>query len=78
MSTEGAEGANGRGLASGPTWTRFSKKADADERGLCCHGCGCRDLRVVYTRERIGGLRRKRRCRHCGKEMWTLEGQPAA
>jgi hypothetical protein len=56
------------------------KKWDAakDKRGLECRRCGCRDLRVVYTRERIGGLRRKRRCRNCGKEMWTLEGQPAS
>ena len=51
---------------------------DRDERGLICRKCGCRDLRVIYTRERIGGLRRKRRCRNCGHEMWTMEGQPAS
>ena len=58
--------------------TRFSDKMNRDERGLHCPKCGCRDLRVVYTRKRAGGLRRRRVCRNCGKEMWTMEGQPAA
>ena len=40
--------------------------------------CGCRDLRVIYTRDRIGGRRRKRRCRDCGEEVWTMERLPQA
>ena len=77
MKTDGVTGNDRPGPASGPTRTRFSKRENADDRGLCCRGCGCRDLRVVYTRERIGGLRRKRKCRNCGEEMWTMEGQPS-
>jgi hypothetical protein len=54
------------------------KKSDPsqDKRGLECRHCGCRHFRVVYTRERIGGLRRKRECRNCGKAMWTMERLP--
>jgi hypothetical protein len=51
---------------------------DRDERGLICKKCGCRDLRVIYTRDRFGGRRRKRRCRNCGHEMWTMERLPAS
>ena len=48
-----------------------------DKRGLECRHCGCKDLRVIYTRQRIGGLRRKRQCRNCGRQMWTMERPPA-
>jgi hypothetical protein len=48
-----------------------------DQRGLECRYCGCKDFRVIYTRDRIGGIRRKRECRNCGKAIWTMEGQPA-
>ncbi len=58
--------------------TRFSDKTNRDERGLHCPKCWCRDLRVVYTRDRTGGRRRRRRCRNCGREMLTMEGQPAS
>jgi len=53
----------------------MSVDAKADEgRGLCCRKCGCRDLRVIYTR-RIGGarLQRRRECRYCGTRMTTSE-----
>ena len=48
-----------------------------ERRGLECRTCGCKHLRVIYTRQRIGGLRRKRECRNCGRQMWTME-RPAA
>ena len=52
--------------------------AEKDRRGLVCHWCGRKHFQVIYTRERIGGLRRKRECRNCGKPMWTMERLPAS
>lgn len=51
------------------------------ERGIACRRCGCRDLRVVYTRpQRDGSILRLRRCRHCGNRFPTFErtGAPPA
>ena len=42
-------------------------------RGLECRGCGCRDLRVLYTRYRAGSIVRVRACRHCGRRLVTRE-----
>jgi hypothetical protein len=56
--------------------TRFSDKMNRDERGLHCRKCGCRDWRVVYTRDRMRGIRRLRACRNCGHRLVTFE-QPA-
>ena len=42
-------------------------------RGLECRGCGCRDLRVLYTRYRAGVIVRVRSCRHCGRRLVTRE-----
>lgn len=78
MSTDGVEGGHEPQPAGGPVRTCFSAKVNRDERGLCCRGCGCRDLAVVYTRDRIGGRRRKRKCRNCGEEMCTMERLPAS
>jgi len=75
MSTEGFEGGNAPGLASGPMRTQFSEKGNRDDRGLCCRYCGCRHFRVVYTRPTWRGrIMRRRECRHCGKRMTTWEG----
>ena len=49
--------------------------------GIKCPKCGCRDLRddsgrpwdVVKTIPMIGQIRRRRRCRHCGKYVYTRE-----
>jgi transcriptional regulator NrdR family protein len=42
--------------------------------GLRCRGCGCGDLRVIYTRHRPGGkILRRRECRHCKKRFTTFE-----
>ncbi len=42
--------------------------------GLRCPDCGCRDLRVVYTRQRSHGrVVRCRQCRHCGRRLVTTE-----
>jgi hypothetical protein len=76
MSTERVEGGNAPGLPSGPSRTRFSDKINRDERGLACRKCGCRDWRVVYTRERARGIRRLRACRNCDHRLVTFE-QPA-
>ena len=42
-------------------------------RGLECRGCGCRDLRVLYTRYRARSIVRVRSCRHCGRRLVTRE-----
>ena len=42
-------------------------------RGLECRGCGCRELRVLYTRYRAGSIVRVRACRHCGRRLVTRE-----
>jgi len=48
------------------------------ERGISCRHCGCRDLRVVYTRQRRRGIIRRRQCRHCGRRMLTWERETGA
>ena len=50
------------------------KRTTKEMRGMECPGCGCRDLRVVYTRPE-GGKRifRRRECRHCGRRTVTVE-----
>lgn len=46
----------------------------SEKRGLECPTCGCRELRVVYTRRALGGrLVRRRECRHCGRRITTSE-----
>jgi transcriptional regulator NrdR family protein len=50
------------------------KKSHEGQRGLECRVCGCKHLRVVYTRSRSEGkLVRRRECRHCGTRMTTCE-----
>ena len=42
--------------------------------GIRCPGCGCKDLRVYYTRSLTGGrIRRRRICRNCGRMVSTTE-----
>lgn len=41
--------------------------------GLVCRQCGCRDFRVIYTRNDPSGIIRRRECRHCGKRVTTVE-----
>lgn len=42
--------------------------------GLECPRCGCKDLRVVYTKRKPGGkIMRRRECRHCGRRTTTWE-----
>lgn len=48
--------------------------APQDDSGIRCPGCGCRDLRVYYTRPLSGGrIRRVRICRYCAKRVMTTE-----
>ena len=42
-------------------------------QGIACRRCGCRDLRVVYTRRRRTGILRRRQCRWCGHRVVTYE-----
>jgi transcriptional regulator NrdR family protein len=45
-----------------------------EKLGLECRWCGCKHLRVIYTRPAWGGrLVRRRECRHCGKRITTWE-----
>jgi transcriptional regulator NrdR family protein len=50
---------------------------DGNDVGLRCWRCGQRELRVVYTRPRNGGiLLRRRECRRCGQRFTTWERMP--
>mgnify|MGYP006977227912 CR=1 FL=1 len=44
--------------------------------GLLCPRCGCRDLRATKTMHVKSGIRRYRKCRHCGRNVTTLELLP--
>lgn len=51
-----------------------NKKSTEPAKGLLCHKCGCKDLRVVYTRGGTGGrVVRRRRCRACNTMVYTTE-----
>lgn len=42
--------------------------------GFMCPSCECRDTRVLWTKNLAnGGTRRRRQCRHCGREFTTTE-----
>lgn len=41
--------------------------------GLVCPHCQCRHFMVVYTRQKPGGIERRRSCRHCGFRITTHE-----
>lgn len=40
---------------------------------LECKECGCKDLRVYYTRHFKTYIRRVRICRYCGRRLATRE-----
>lgn len=42
-------------------------------RGVRCSHCNCGDLRVYMTRKENNRVRRVRICRHCEREVTTLE-----
>jgi len=44
--------------------------------GIACRRCGCRDLRVLYTRRQGERIMRRRACRHCGERTTTYEKEP--
>jgi transcriptional regulator NrdR family protein len=49
-------------------------KTEQSERGLTCRRCGHQELRVVYTRRRMGGVNvRRRECRQCKERFTTWE-----
>jgi transcriptional regulator NrdR family protein len=41
--------------------------------GLRCWRCGYDHFRVIYTRRRLDGLRRRRECLQCGTRFTTCE-----
>jgi transcriptional regulator NrdR family protein len=41
--------------------------------GLFCPDCGCAHFIVWRTRPIPRGIRRERRCRHCGRTVITTE-----
>ncbi len=43
------------------------------DEGLSCRECGCRDFRVIETRQENGYIRRRRECRHCAARATTRE-----
>jgi hypothetical protein len=47
--------------------------AETCDRGIRCPRCGCRHLRVVWTAQRKARIRRRRRCRSCGRSLTTTE-----
>jgi len=52
----------------------MSEKLHRDsEGGLRCRNCGCADFRVLWTYQTKDGIRRRRRCRYCGREFTTVE-----
>jgi hypothetical protein len=44
-----------------------------DALGFECRRCGCRDFRVVRTKQMDGRIMRRRKCRHCGHSITTYE-----
>lgn len=52
----------------------LGEMAEEPELGLACRNCGCRDLRVYYTRPKENGIvLRVRICRNCGLKKTTME-----
>lgn len=49
------------------------QRGSDDNDRFICRKCHCRDWRVYYTREAIGGVNRQRICRNCGHRMNTVE-----
>lgn len=64
--------------AAGEPDDRGADDAADDAPGLRCRRCGCRDLRVDWTRRRNGRILRRRICRHCGRPMHTREQELGA
>lgn len=56
----------------------YSKiRAKQNRQGIACPECGCRDLRVVGTRQVADYVKRWRRCRNCGYgPIVTIESAP--
>jgi DNA-directed RNA polymerase subunit RPC12/RpoP len=49
--------------------------AAPEPRGIACPVCGCKHFRVTNTELLARGrVRRRKRCRHCGRKIVTLEG----
>ena len=44
-----------------------------EPRGITCPGCGCSELRVLYTRYRPKRIVRVRQCQKCKRRVITNE-----
>jgi hypothetical protein len=45
--------------------------------GIPCPQCGCRHFYTTHTEPlRDGRIRRRKKCRHCGRRIVTYEGRP--
>ena len=49
------------------------REPEEELRGITCPGCGCSDLRVLYTRYRPQRIVRVRRCQKCKRRVITNE-----
>lgn len=48
--------------------------ANPAPRGIECPKCGCRHFETTHTEPLADGrIRRRKRCRHCGRKMVTFE-----
>ena len=43
------------------------------EKGIECRACGCRRMRVYYTRQGDNSIKRVRMCENCGAPRVTFE-----
>lgn len=48
-------------------------KAEDQDRGVRCPSCRCGHHEVYTTRKALGGIRRVRICRFCGRQFSTYE-----
>ncbi len=48
------------------------KSEDARDR-VECRECGCQHFEVTKTITKEGKVRRRRKCRHCGRPLFTRE-----
>lgn len=60
-------------LSCGGKTAMKEKPARENNRGICCPGCGCAMMYVVYTRQRANHVFRLRECRYCGRRVTTRE-----
>ena len=53
--------------------TRMATSEKPQHVGLVCRHCGCRHFVTIYTRPRLDGIVRRKRCRNCDQAITTRE-----